>query len=75
MPMSVKLSDELITQARQYGGVYHRSIPKQIEYWSTIGKIAEDNPDLPYSFIKDILLARQDTAEGHVSPFEFGSSQ
>ncbi|MYD77208.1 MAG: hypothetical protein F4244_11530, partial [Gammaproteobacteria bacterium] len=33
MPMSVKLSDELINQARQYGGVYRRSIPKQIEYW------------------------------------------
>ena len=72
MPMSVKLSDELISQACQYGEVYHRSIPKQIEYWSTIGKIAEDNPDLPYSFIKDILLARQDAAKGHVSPFEFG---
>lgn len=65
--MSVKLSDELVNQARQYGDVYHRSIPKQIEYWSRIGKIAEENPDLPYSFIKDILLARQEEAV----PFEF----
>ncbi|MXZ81058.1 MAG: hypothetical protein F4Z15_06755 [Gammaproteobacteria bacterium] len=72
MPMSVKLSDELINQARQYGGVYRRSIPKQIEYWSMIGKVAEENPDLPYSFIKDILLARQQAADGEVVPFEFG---
>ena len=56
MPQSVKLSDELIKQARHYGDVYHRSTAKQIEYWSTIGKISEENPDLPYSFIKDILL-------------------
>ncbi|NCW08657.1 MAG: hypothetical protein EBW40_02775, partial [Gammaproteobacteria bacterium] len=39
MPMSVKLSDELVKQARQCGEVYQRSIPKQIEYWSRIGKI------------------------------------
>ena len=57
MPVSVKLSDELISDARRYGGVYRRSIPKQIEYWSAIGKVAEENPDLPYSFLKDILLA------------------
>ena len=30
MPQSVKLSDELIKQARQYGEVYHRSTAKQI---------------------------------------------
>ena len=72
MPMSVKLSDALISKARQYGGVYHRSIPKQIEYWSTIGKIAEENPDLPYSFIKDILIAQQEVADGKVTPYEFG---
>ncbi len=72
MPTSVKLSDRLINQARQYSGIYHRSVPKQIEYWSTIGKIAEENPDLPYSFIKDILLAQQESADGQTSPFEFG---
>jgi len=73
MPMSVKLSDDLVNQARKYGDIYHRSIPKQIEYWSRIGKISEENPDLPYSFIKDILLARQEAETGEVTPFEFGS--
>jgi len=73
MPMSVKLSDELVKQARQYGDVYQRSIPKQIEYWSRIGKISEENPDLPYSFIKDILLAKQEAENGDVTPYEFGS--
>ena len=57
MPQSVKLSDELIKQARHYGDVYHRSTAKQIEYWSQIGKIAEENPDLPFSMIRDILVA------------------
>ena len=72
MPQAVKLSDELIKQARHYGDVYHRSTAKQIEYWSTIGKISEENPDLPYSFIKDILLAQREVLSGDVTPYDFG---
>jgi hypothetical protein len=59
---AVKLSAELIKEARQYGSVYNRSIPKQIEYWSRIGRIAEENPDLSYAFIKEILLAKNEAA-------------
>ena len=67
MSTTIKLSDELINEAKRYAAVYSRSTPKQIEYWSRIGKIAEENPDLPYNFIKDILLAlEEDTV-----PFEF----
>ncbi len=58
MAITVKLSDNIIKEARRYGAVYSRSTPKQIEYWITIGKIAEENPDLPYNFIKDILLTK-----------------
>ena len=75
MTISVKLSDELINRAREYGNACHRSIPKQIEYWSMIGKIVEENPDLPYRFIKDILLAQKEVSDGQVTPFEFSSSQ
>ena len=71
--MSVKLFDELVKQARQYGEVYHRSTPKQIEYWSRIGKILEENPDLPYSFFKDVLLAKQEAESSDLTPYEFGS--
>jgi hypothetical protein len=72
MAATIKLSDELIADARHYGGIYSRSAPKQIEYWSRIGKIAEENPDLSYSFIKDMLLAKQEAAENEVTPFAFG---
>ncbi|WP_365732912.1 hypothetical protein [Nitrosomonas sp.] len=30
----------------------HRSIPEQIEYWLRIGNIAEENPDLTFSMIR-----------------------
>jgi hypothetical protein len=68
MPQSVKLSDELIKQARQYGDVYHRSTAKQIEYWSTIGKVSEENLDLLYNFIKDILVAQYEVLSGDIMP-------
>ena len=69
MPVNVKISDELVAEAKRIGRVYHRSLPKQIEYWSRIGKIAEENPDLPYSLIKDILLARDEEEQ---EEYEFG---
>ena len=64
MATNVKLSDTLVDQAKRYGSVQHRSVPKQIEYWSQIGKIAEENPDLPFSMIREILIADQEEPVG-----------
>lgn len=71
MAATIKLLNELINEARRYGEVYSRSVPKQIEYWSRIGKIAEKNPDLSYSFIKVILLAMQDVKDNQIFPYNF----
>jgi hypothetical protein len=62
MAINVKLSETLVEQARLHGHVEHRSVPKQIEYWSQIGKVAEENPDLPFAMIRDILIAQQEEA-------------
>lgn len=48
MSDNVKLSESHVNQAKQYTQIEHRSIPKQIEYWSRIGKIAKENPDLTF---------------------------
>jgi ParD-like antitoxin of type II bacterial toxin-antitoxin system len=64
MSINVKLSANLVEQARVFGGIEHRSVPKQIEYWSQIGKIAQENPDLPFSLIREILIADQEPING-----------
>ena len=69
MSVNVKLPETLVDQARRYATIQHRSVPKQIEYWSQIGKIAEENPDLPFSVIRDILIADQ---EEPVGEYQFG---
>ena len=69
MSINVKLSETLVDQAKRYATVQHRSVPKQIKYWSQIGKIAEENPDLPFTVIRDILVADQ---EEPVGEYQFG---
>lgn len=64
MAINVKLSETLVEQAKTHARIQHRSVPKQIEYWSQMGKIAEENPDLPFSMIRDILIADQEATVG-----------
>lgn len=67
MSMAVRLSDSLIEEAQKYAVVNFRTVPKQIEYWSQIGRIAEENPELSIDFIKQILLGLEEKAV----PFTF----
>ena len=68
---AIQLSNEIMLEAGKYASVYTRSVSMQIEHWARIGKIAEENPDLPYSFIEDILIAKAESDDGNVTPFEF----
>ncbi len=69
MSVNVKLSETLVDQAKRYAAIGHRSVPKQIEYWSRIGKVAEENPDLPFAIIRDILISDQEETVGE---YQFG---
>ncbi|MGL5293800.1 MAG: TA system antitoxin ParD family protein [Aeromonas sp.] len=67
MAQTVRLDDAFIADAKIHASAAHRSLPKQIEYWSKIGMMVEDNPDLPFSFIKEVMLAAEQVKEGHVT--------
>ena len=54
----------MVEPAKRYSSLEHRSVPKQIEYWSQIGTLVTDNPDLPFSVIRDILIADQEAPAG-----------
>jgi ParD-like antitoxin of type II ParDE toxin-antitoxin system len=69
--MSVKLSEEILSEAKIISKALHRSVAGQIEHWATIGKIAEENPDLTYGFIKKILISQQEARAGKISPYIF----
>ncbi|MBV9471120.1 MAG: hypothetical protein JOZ57_17925, partial [Abitibacteriaceae bacterium] len=63
------LDKGLVNFARSYSSVQNRSIPKQIEHWAKIGRIAEENPDLSYNVIKDILLGLEDVKKGNITEY------
>ncbi len=72
MAIAVRISDNLVKKARSRSRALKRSIAGQIEYWAKIGEIAEDNPDLPFSFIQDILIGLEQIENKEVSPYIFG---
>ncbi|MEA1994984.1 MAG: hypothetical protein U9N18_02340 [Campylobacterota bacterium] len=71
MPTAVRVSDELASEARKFSKVDHRSLTSQIEHWARIGKCAEENPDLTYDLIKEILIGMEELDRGEKSEYQF----
>ena len=69
--ISIAISDLLAQAATVQAKIYNRSIDSQIDYWAKIGKIAEENPDLSFEFIKAVLEARQEALAGQTEPYLF----
>ena len=72
MTTAVRVSENLVREARLVSKVEHRSITGQIEYWAKIGKCAEENPDLTYSLIKEILIGMEELNQGEYTEYQFG---
>lgn len=73
MGTTITLDSELVSVAKSYSLVESRSVPKQIEHWAKIGRIAEENPDLNYSIIRDILLGLEDIKTDNLEEYHPGS--
>ncbi|MBM4137087.1 MAG: hypothetical protein FJ241_09710 [Nitrospira sp.] len=72
MATAVRISKELVSEAKKYSRIDHRSVTGQIEHWARIGKCAEENPDLTYSLIKEILIGIEELEQGERSEYKFG---
>jgi len=71
---TVKLSKDIIDDAKIMSKALNRSLAGQIEHWAKIGRLAEENPDLNYEFIKDILIAQQEALTGKLEVYEFNKN-
>ncbi|OON39640.1 hypothetical protein BTJ39_13415 [Izhakiella australiensis] len=69
MAVSIRLDDDFVEDVRVHADAESRSVPKQIEHWAKIGRIVEDNPDLPYSFISETLLAQSEVSKNKVTRY------
>jgi hypothetical protein len=70
MPTAIRISDELVHSARRVSKVENRSVTGQIEYWAKIGRIAEENPDMSYKLIKEILLGLEEIKNNEFSDYQ-----
>jgi len=66
--VSVRLNQELVDQARAAANSEHRTLQAQIEFWAKVGRTAIDNPDLPGTFIANVLIAMAEPRED-ATPF------
>lgn len=69
---SIRLDQHLIEKATIMAKAFNRTPPKQIEHWAKIGEIMEDNPDLPYEFVKQAIIAKAEKEAGKLEPYHFG---
>ncbi|MFH1447003.1 MAG: hypothetical protein ABIG43_06295 [Chloroflexota bacterium] len=72
MATAVRVSEKLIDEAKKFSRIDHRSVAGQIEHWARMGKCAEENPDLPYSLIKEILIGLDELDQGEKIEYTFG---
>ncbi len=72
MPTAIQLSELLIEEAKPYAHAMHGSVAEQIEYWARLGKVAEENPDLPIPILQDMLVSFEELKAGNLSAYQFG---
>ena len=72
MATSIRLDDDFVSDAKVYADVNKRSVPKQIEHWAEIGRMVEDNPDLPYGFIQQAVMATAEANAGKITKYVRG---
>ncbi len=72
MATAVRVSNDLVIEAKKFSRIDHRSVAGQIEHWARMGKCVEENPDLPYSFIKEILLGLEELDHDEKTEYKFG---
>ena len=69
---SIRLDQDLVDKAAIMAKALNRTTPKRIEHWAKIGEMMEDNPDLPYEFVRQAIIAKAEKEAGKLEAYNFG---
>jgi hypothetical protein len=69
---TLRLEDTVRKRIHARARANRRSLSEQMKYYLFLGMVAEDNPDLPLLFIKDLLEAREEARAGLAVPYRWG---
>ena len=59
MSINVKISEDAVNFAREQSKIFHRTIGGQIDYWVTIGRLAEAHPGLTFDHLQKLMRLNQ----------------
>jgi hypothetical protein len=58
--------------AKQASKASDRTVKEQLEHWIKLGQLLEDNPDLTYAFLRDILKGKEEASDlKEIKSFEY----
>ncbi len=69
---TLRLEDTVHKRAQARARAKRRSFSEQTKYYVFLGMVAEENPDLPLAFIKDLLEAKEEAKAGLAVPYPWG---
>jgi len=70
--ISIRLNQELVERATIMANAFSRSPAKQIEHWVKIGEMMEDNPELSYEFVRQVIISKAEKEAGKLESYHFG---
>lgn len=68
---SIRLNQDLAEKATIMAKAFNRTPPKHIEHWAKIGEMMKDNPELPYEFVKQAIITRDEREAGNLETYNF----
>lgn len=74
-PIPVRFGEEergFLRMIEARASAENRSVSGQLKYFARLGMIAKDNPDLPLSFIEDVVIAQEESKAGLGRPYQWG---
>ena len=60
---TLEIDAQLYNEAALEANENHITVDEQVTLWAKVGKAALDNPGLPATFVKDILIAKNQVSE------------
>ena len=72
MDILIRIDKVIYNEAKKIASKEGRTVSQQFEFWVMLGKCALDNPTLPITFIKDLLISKSQN-KSISKPFKFKS--
>ncbi|UVW84098.1 TA system antitoxin ParD family protein [Wolbachia endosymbiont of Aedes albopictus] len=70
MDITVNLDGEFEKIVQSHSMLQNRSVPQQVKHWAKVGQIVENNPELSYNIIKEILSGIKDAKLGNIEEYK-----